>query len=466
MRNRLRIQLSNMGNVARMLDRLHGRKQVILLSEGFDPALVRGKAAIADREQQKSDDRRLKGEVWIIDNDQRFGSGIASRDVRDMVELFRRSDVVLHAIDIKGLRGNTDAGSGPHDPSVGRSNEALFMITGPTGGTVFQNTNDLGETFARMLEQQEVVYLLGFQAVGAGNPGSFHELKVKTTARGARVSHRPGYYEPSLRASNVEKTLSTAEILLTDAPVHELDVTLAAATIPGPDGKARVPVVVELDGSKLLEGVMGDYSTANLFIYAFDSRNQVADYLTQRMVLDLTRARDALANGLRYYGTLRLAPGDYAVKVVARVEDSDRAGFVRANVHVPEFGKPIVLPPLFLNDMTNWAMLAGPVRGDDYAYPFAAGEDRWVPSGRPVLSASGEYKLALLAYDLSLDGASIAASVVGSDGVARPGSVTVVARTPPDSWNGTKLLLAFKPEGLVNGSYELRLAVRPQAGEE
>ena len=462
--NRLRVQFDNMGEVARMLDRLHGRKQVILLSEGFDPSLVRGKAPKTDGAQQEEDRQRMLGEVWKTDSDQRFGSGVIARDVGEMVQLFRRSDVTLHAIDIKGLRGNTSAGAMSGADQA--SNESLFMLTGPTGGTVFQNSNDFARTFARMLEQQEVVYLLGFQATSGAKPGSFHDLKVKTTARGVRVSHRAGYYEPSLRATNVEKTLTTAEILLTDAPVHDIDIAIAATTIPGPDGKARVPVLVEIEGSSLLEGLVGASATANLFVYAFDEKNNVADFLTQRMSLNLEEARDALSNGLRYFGTLRLPPGDYAVKVVARVEDSGRNGFARANVHVPEFGSAVVLPPVLVEEISNWAMLAGPSRGDDYEYPFAAGDERYIPRGHAILSAAGEYKMALFAYDVSLENATVSSSVVAPDGTSRPATVSIVGRTAQDGWNGTKLFLAFKPEGLTRGKYELQLAVKPQGGQE
>lgn len=467
-RNRLRIQLTNMGSVARMLDRLHGRKQVILLSEGFDPRLVQGASTQKKNEKQAVDEdfRNRAGEIWNVDSDEKFGAATAARDVTDMVELFRRSDVVLHAIDIKGLRGNTDIGA-TETGSAGRSNEALFMITRPTGGTVFQNSNDFAATFARMLEQQEVVYLLGFTAKSGLNPGSFRDLKVKADVKGARVSHRTGYYEPSNSATNIEKTLSTAEILLTDAPVRDLDVSMAATALPGPDGKARVPVVVEMPGGKFLEGLTGTNATANLFLYAFDAENKVQDYLTQRISLDLTKAADALrSNGIRYFGTLRLAPGKYAIKAVARVEDSGRAGFTRVDLDVPAFGLGAILPPLFVDEPADWVMLAGPTRGDQYAYPFAAGETKFVPRGRPKLSASSEYKVALFAYDVSLEGLGLTPTVVGADGTSRDASLTVIGRTAADDWGGSKLLFAFKPQGLARGDYELRLGIKPAAGAQ
>ena len=129
--------------VARSLDRLKGQKQIILLSEGFDARLVRGREEIGFEKTREEADATFSGEVWKIDQEQRFGSSAASTDVRQMADIFRRSDVVLHAMDIKGLRSGVDASAGVKKTS----NESLFLLTTPTGGTGLQATLDwLGET--------------------------------------------------------------------------------------------------------------------------------------------------------------------------------------------------------------------------------------------------------------------------------------------------------------------------------
>src|SRR5688500_9000178 len=308
MRNRLRIQFSNMGKVARALDRLRGQKQIILLSEGFDARLVQGREDLG-AEATKEGDTIMAGEVWKVDSEARYGSSSSATDVRDMGELFRRSDVVLHAIDIKGLRGSSDVASATS--TRGKSVESLHILTSPTGGTVFKNSNDLGDTFSKMLKQQEVIYLLGFQARSTGKPGKFHTLKVKAAnARGARVSHRLGYYEPSGQMTDLEPNLTLAEILMTDAQIDDVVVNLGATTLPGPGGKARIPVVVEIPADGLLQDLKGSKANAQLFLYAFNEKDQVVDFLQERIGLDLDAAGDAVRKGgVRYYGTLRMPPG-------------------------------------------------------------------------------------------------------------------------------------------------------------
>src|SRR6185295_19439097 len=116
----------------------------------------------------------LRGQSYMVDNDARYGNTASMTMVDRMAQSFRSSDVVLHAIDIQGVRVQNDVVSG----STINSNAGLYSVARPTGGEVFQNSNDLKGSFSRMLHAQEVVYVLAFQAPTA-KPGSFHELKVK-----------------------------------------------------------------------------------------------------------------------------------------------------------------------------------------------------------------------------------------------------------------------------------------------
>jgi VWFA-related protein len=466
LRNRLRIQLTNMGNVARMLDRLHGQKQVILLSEGFDARLVTGRENLSAEATRAENDAALSGQVWNVDNNQRFGSTTANNDIRDMAELFRRSDVTLHAIDIKGLRGGSDVTSA--SKSNAKSHEALFLLTNPTGGTVFKNSNDIAQTFDKVLKAQEVVYLLGFQARGTGKAGKFHPLRVKVNeARGARVSHRTGYYEPSAQMSDLERTLTLAEILMTDAPIDDVAVNVGSTTLPGPGGKARVPVVVEIPGNRLLEELKGNKANANLFLYAFNEDSQVVDYLQQRISLDLDQAGDTVRKGgVRYYGSLKLAPGKYAVKALVRVEETGRIGFRRSDLEVPAFDKAAVMPPVMFEDPGNWAMLFGPSRGDEYGYPFAAGEAKYIPKSEPEVAANGDYKVALFLYRVPLENLSVVPTLLTADGKSVPAKVTLLGRTSADERGSVKLLFGFKPESLAAGTHQLRFDVKAKDGSQ
>lgn len=460
-RNRINIQLTNFSGLARVLDRMPGQKQIILLSEGFDARIVQGREDLSREATRVETEQVLSGEAYKVNSDNRFGSASASRDVAEMGEIFRRSDVVLHAIDIKGLRGNHVDAEG----SRGRSNEALFLLTKPTGGTVFRNENDLSANMASLLEQQEVVYVLGFNARPGGKPGRFHDLRVRTTT--GRVSHRPGYYEASGKVTELEKTLTLAGIMTNDTPVNDVELTLAATPLPGPGGKSRVPVVVEIPGPKLLEGVTGNAATATLYLYAFDGKNEVADFLQQRVSLDLAKAGEAVrGSGVRYFGTLRVPAGNYAVKALVRVEETSRAGFLRSDLTVPAFDAPAVLPPVGFIGPANWVILTGPSRGDDYEYPFAAGDARFVPQRPATVTNDAAYTVALFLVRVPVEGLQVTPLLITDRGARLAPDIRLLGRTSPDEGGAFKLVFTFKPSGLAAGEHLLRFTVTAKDGTE
>lgn len=462
-RNRIERQLKNFGELARVLDAVRGRKQVVLLSEGFDGRLVQGRERLTGADMETEQNAQLRGEVWKIDTDQRFGNTKALRDLDEMARMFRASDVTLHAIDIKGLRA-------PNDPRAGSqrtSNESLFLISRPTGGEVFKNSNDLAEAFARLLKQQEVVYILGFQTKPSGNPGKFHDLKVKVRVvgyAGLRVSHRAGYYEPRLQVNAVEQILSATDILMNDIPFEEIATSVLVTPFPQKDGNAEVPVIVEISGNGLLNMVPGEMANGELFIYAFDERNSVKDYLFQIFSLDLARVRGALKDsGLKYYGILSLPPGDYTIKTLVRVAESGLNGFTRTRLHVPGYGEPTILPPLLFEDPGRWILLRGVSKaGGDIQYPFTLGEESFIPSVRPKMALGQTYRLAMFTYNLPAEEMELIVRLEGADGTHRNPALKLLGRTTDGENGAQKLLLAFTPTELAPGDYSLHLSVRRQ----
>lgn len=463
MRGRLRKQFGQLSGVARMLDSLRGQKQVILLSEGFDPKLVQGRQDLSAQATQKQNDDVITGQIWNVNSDDRFGSSTSNSEINQMAEIFRRSDVTLHAIDIKGLRTDVDASEGLKKSS----NEALYMITRPTGGAVFKNATQLSENFAELLKQQETVYVLAFETK-TEKPGKFHAIKVRVPkVRGARINHRTGYYESSPKSSPLEQTLTLADIMMTDADVRDVPLTVHAMPLPSKSGGARLPVVVELPGPGLLEKVTGNSVTANIFVYAFDEQYQIKDFLQQRIGLDLAKSGDQLRNsGMRYVGMLELPPGKYAVKSLVRVEESGRVGFLRTDLDIPATSGPTVLPPVFVSDRPGWINVAAPGKGASAVAAFTAAGKAFVPAMKASLKADGAYRVALFVYDTPAENLEIAPTVVGSDGTSQAAGVQLVGRTPPDAEGAAKVLLEFKPARLAAGDYKLQLAVKPQGGQQ
>jgi VWFA-related protein len=391
---RVEKQVDYLADLAKTLRAVPGHKQVILLSEGFDAKYLQGRDARDVKASQRDFDAVTRGELWNVESDQQFGSASTQSTLDRMVRAFRSSDVVLNAIDIQGVRVQNLTelgGSGTSDladaSSAGlNSNAGLHVLARPTGGEVFQNSNDLKGNFDRMLHAQEVVYVLGFQSPTA-NPGKFHDLKVKLVNSPGRVSYRLGYYENG-GESPAERALTTAEVIVNDIPQDDVHMAAFAAPFPAAKGFSQVPVILDLNGSDLAKQAKGNVGGAEIFVYAFDSDGLVRDRLYQRLSLDMNKVGDRLkASGVRYYGTLVLPPGKYAIKALVLAGESEKKstnvekrGFKRVDVIVPAAGDVSVLPPIPIDEQPKWILVKAADRGDHSAYPFELNGQNFIPS--------------------------------------------------------------------------------------
>lgn len=372
-------EIDGLAGLASMLRAVPGRKQIVFLSQGFDPGTLRGGGA-------RGSGMATAGQMSNVDSDARYGSSGSMKLIERMAKTFRGSDVVLHAIDIEGVRGQISA------------NDALFFLARPTGGEVFANTNDLGRDFRTMLHRQEVVYVLAFQSTSTKR-GRFHNLDVRLAGvPGARASFRSGYYE-SGGETPIQRTLSNADIIINDVPQAGVRISAVSAAFPNDAGRAQVPIIVEIDGAALLRD-----GAAEMYIYAFDEEGLVRDRLYQKMTLDLTKVGRRLRDGgVKYYGTLSLPPGRYAVKTLVRVGDNERRGFARTDVVVPRRGE-MALASFFIDERPgDWIMVKGTSHDPAAAYPFVINGEAFVPSatGRP--RTGGMRKLAVIVYNAQPD---------------------------------------------------------------
>jgi VWFA-related protein len=455
-RHRVVLQLNSLADLGRTLDRVRGRKHVVLLSEGFDPKILQGRSGTTTESAEKQ--RAIEtGEIWRVDTDNRYGSADGVSTLRATISALRRSDVILHALDIKGVRSDVDAREG-----VQRSAaiDSLHLLTADTGGTVFRNTNDLSSDFERMLKMQEVTYVLAFSGPSV-SPGKFHDLKVKLVdgPAGARVMHRAGYYEPSPAANELERSLNAAEIIVNSIPVADLEVAAMALAFPRAQGPAYVPVVLEVDGDALLEKRKDNSALLEFFVYAFDGDGVIRDFTYQPVKLDIGKVRSKLTSrGVKFFTSLRLEPGDYSVRVLAR--SAMRNGFASASVHVPSAGERFVMPPLVFDPETAWLMIKAPER-EAAPYPFVVSADEFVPAIRPAVKRGSAVSLALFA-GADTSPLRLTAALTDANAATTAIPVKFLGRAPDPAL--IKLVWELQMPQLPQGQYSLVLDVA-EAGQ-
>jgi len=379
-RGRVDREMNALGALAQALRAISGRKQIVLLTEGFDPRLVSGRDAQDTGTEARENAAISSGNLINVDTESRYGSSASLGLLDKMASYFRGSDVVLHAIDIQGLRVQSDVVQG----RIINSSNSLDLLSRPTGGQVFKASNSLVGDFANMLRAQEVVYVLAFQAPSTGS-GKFHDLKVKLVdvPGSAKVFARAGYYELGSQSA-VERTLSNAEIVMNDIPQQDVHVTALAASFPTTTEVAQVPVILEIGGEGLLKAAKVSAADAQVYIYAFDQNGVVRDRIYQKISLALNKVGAKLkAGGMKYYGTLALPPGTYAVKSLVRADETDVRGFARTEVVVPNGRQLAIAAPVFVEEgKTSWVMVKGTSHDKSNAYPFELGGQTFVPTTR------------------------------------------------------------------------------------
>ncbi|HXO27812.1 MAG TPA: VWA domain-containing protein, partial [Thermoanaerobaculia bacterium] len=468
-------------DLARLLASVHGRKQVIYLSEGFDTSIVHGVDSAED--QGRIAAQSIAGEGYLTDSDARYGNTRGANVLEKLMEELRRADCVIQAVDIGGLRAQGD--QGPARPS---GEGSLFVMAHDTGGELYRNFNDLGAAMGQLLAKSSLTYVLSIQPQELKQDGSYHPLRVALKSgpatRGAQVSYRQGYYAPRpyRQRSAGERQLAVAEAVIGGGDRGELRTTVLAAPFAPPGrlgaaaaggtatagvaAKAYVAVVIETDGASLLNGTAGDVLPVEVYAYAIDAAGEVQDFFSQSLRFELAKVIPLLdRTGLKFFGHLDLPPGDYSLRVLVRNAGNGDYGLSSERLTVPAFDRspPVLLPPFFAENPGRWLMVRETAKGGerDVPYPFMLGDRAYVPALRPALTAAQEVAVALVGYNLPAGALEARATVLSADGrdLGR-GDLTLDGRRPPDEAGAERLTATFRaPRGLEPGEYRLRIAL-------
>jgi VWFA-related protein len=459
-----------LGEMARALNAVKGRKHVLYFSEGFDSRLLLGRQT-TDAETEDDNFNIMRGQNWMVDNDTRFGNTSLQKNLERMLDEFRRADCVIESVDIGGLRAGADQQARPS------GQEALFYLANETGGELFKDANNLRQPLEKVLERTSVTYLLAFERSDLKLDGAYHRLRVKARLpAGGRISYRAGYYAPRpyKELDPLEKNLLASDGIASAHPKRDIDLNVLVAAFRASPTLSYVPVILEVGGRSLLEGATGSKLNVEIYSYVSDSEGQMRDFFNQRVDLDLGKGRQAmLEGGIKYYGHFDLAPGQYDVRVLVRNTDTGRTGVQTAHIEVPTYdqARPVLLPPFFMEDRQKWLL----VRETDHQngqqssviYPFTVEGEPYVPAARPTLRRESPTKLCLVAYNLGKGDLAVQGQVVAADGTTLPlGRLSKVQRTATGIQGLDKLVATFDPGGLNAGSYVLKVAVTDPSGRQ
>ena len=205
-----------------------------------------------------------------------------------------------------------------------------------TGGRAILNANELGPELARVAEDFDSHYSLGFVPAHRGD-GRLHRVEVEVAGRGLRVRHREVYWDQPFKERLASRTFGT---LLLGTEHDPLGVSVVAeAPRPGPGGCCLVPIQVRIPVAALATAP-GDAGARGRVYVVIAGRRADGDLLPLRgQALEIPADRGEAVHPASV--VMDLAPGKYELAVGVVDLLASAASYLRHEIEVaPPEGEP------------------------------------------------------------------------------------------------------------------------------
>lgn len=278
-------------------------------------------------------------------------------DYNDLIDIALRGQVVISSLDARGLYVMIPFGDasqpGRPDPatammrvafdtqSAAAESDILSILANSTGGTFFQNNNDMNEGFRRVADAPEYWYVLGFTPQNLKNDGKFHSLKV-TLANHQKydLQSRRGYYAPRKAVDATEEAKREIEDeVFSSEELHELPVVLHTEFFKPAEDAAKLTVLARIDVKRLHYKQAQDRNQNDLTVVmaVFDRNGNFLQanqkFIQMRWKSETLRAR--LGSGITLKSSFDVKPGRYMVRVVARDSEQQVMSAENGAVEIP-----------------------------------------------------------------------------------------------------------------------------------
>jgi hypothetical protein len=396
------------------------------------------------------------------------------------MEHLSRADALIHAVDVTGLGGSDDSmtrtGVQADFSRNTQNRQALNVLASETGGRFFREANDLKPALAEMLDMTSRYYVLGFQPREEKGPGAFHKVEVKVARKGARLSHRPGYFERAAAAGQtaLQQQFSAAQLVMTGVGRNDLRFSSLCLPFPERGVKQTLGLVIQVP-KESLRWQPDEQTGVELYAYAVAKDGSVADHMAHFARIDPGVADPGgEARGLSFYGTLQVPPGDYTLRLMLSERDSGATGVQFIDVTVPAYDESagFLLPPVLVDDSGDWLGMSVDADPGGRRYPFQLEGEPFLPRADFSVRGGRTERMVLLAYEPRLyrgDPAAdlqIRSSLTDREGTFQPAGRLKVERVLHEQSGQRSYVLSYTPdEALADGDYTLRVAVG-EGGEQ
>jgi VWFA-related protein len=275
-----------------------------------------------------------------------------------IVDRANHSNIVIHTLDARGLYAPDVLGDIANPPARGSyktsgyrvsyrvqaqsaQTEVLRDFAAGTGGTFFQNRNDLEEGLKQEGLAPAVSYLLGFSPQNLKLDGSYHTLRVALAKKQKySVQARHGYYAPR-KAINPEQEAKEEmeEAVFSQEEIRDIPVELQTQFFKPDDGQARLAVLMRVDLKGLrfreAEGRSVDKLTIATAIFDENGNFVSGGEKTVEMKLLAPTYERLSRSGLALKSSFDVKPGKYLVRLVIRDAEGSQMATRNGAVVIP-----------------------------------------------------------------------------------------------------------------------------------
>jgi VWFA-related protein len=222
-----------------------------------------------------------------------------------------------------------------------RQVEVLLELANNTGGSHFENNNDLEAGLREVASPPEAYYLLAFTPSDLKYDGHFHSLKVTLVPKGKfTIQARKGFYAPKHGATPEDTARQDLEDAVFSQEVqHGIPITLQTQFYKTDAMDAKLAVLTHVDLAHMRFNKADGRNLDDLTIVTalFDGNG---NFITGTQKVVQMKLRDETLEQLSRTGmTIRtnfdVKPGDYAVRLVVRDSQTAMLSSENGAVEIP-----------------------------------------------------------------------------------------------------------------------------------
>ncbi len=293
-----------------------------------------------------------------------FSSGLTTTGVenqsqiRSTIDTANKSNMTIYTVDSRGLVALPPSGDASKGSPGGRalfsgsamrsqasnlssSQETLTTLAHDTGGTAFEDTNDLAPVFDKVVNDNQLYYVLGYYSANLKEDGRFRKIRVEVNRPDLKLQHRPGYFASKqfLRLTQSERDRQLEDALSVDRPFSDLPFILEADYFKDEGAANIVPVTLQLAGEGVQFEEKGNRREGQFEFLAqiTDPKGKVAGIArdTVQVRLPVQTAEKIKAGQILYTTGFQLRPGEYKLKFLIRDNRSGKLGSFEEGLSVP-----------------------------------------------------------------------------------------------------------------------------------